>query len=446
MDTNTWEDTSARKEGKAEYIQTLIGRWCKQLNVLSEIAKFQPQAAYAAFVSGFRHRFTYHIRTTSGIETEMQKIDNAIDTKFLPALLDHRSVSRHERELLSLPARLGGLGIPIFSDICAEENANSKKICQDLSNNIVIQNDTPAPRGESMPIHHRRREIANQREARNKSLLQNLRSGMNDEQLRANDLAQQKGSSAWLTALPLANEGYVLTKREFYDAIYLRYRWQMKRLPSYCACGKPFTVDHALSCLKGGFIHRRHDEIRDLLAAAISDVAYDVSTEPALAPLTGEVLPPSANSADDARVDIAARGFWQRCEKAFFDVRVFNPYASTHRRQTLSSSFNANEREKKRQYNQRIVQVEHGSFTPVVLSAFGGCGRETHHFLSTLAEKLAAKKKFAPSIVLSWLRRKIAFALLRSQVVCIRGSRTWRDNSIPSTSDIPLSEWNSNIL
>ena len=61
-------------------------------------------------------------------------------------------------------------------------------------------------------------------------------------------------------------------------------------------------------------------------------------------------------------------GFWQRCEKAFFAVRVLNPYASTHQRQTLNSSFNANEREKKRQYNQRIIEVEHGSFTPVVLA------------------------------------------------------------------------------
>ena len=109
---------------------------------------------------------------------------------------------------------------------------------------------------------------------------------MSEEQLRANDLAQQKGSSAWLTALPLADEGYVLTKREFYDAIRTRYRWQLKRLPSYCACGKSFTVDHALTCLKGGFIHRRHDEIRDLLAAVLKEVSYDASSEPALAPLT----------------------------------------------------------------------------------------------------------------------------------------------------------------
>lgn len=68
-------------------------------------------------------------------------------------------------------------------------------------------------------------------------------------------------------------------------------------------------MDHAVSCLRGGFVHRRHDEIRDLLATAIDEVANDVSTEPAVTPLTGEQLPPSANSAEDARVDIAARGF-----------------------------------------------------------------------------------------------------------------------------------------
>ena len=171
----------------------------------------------------------------------MQQVDNVIDTKSLPALLDHHSFSRHERELLSVPTRLGGLGTPIFSNICVAENMNSKIISQYLSSNIVIQNHTPAP-GRGDCIQDQRREIANQWEAGYKSLLDNLRSNMSEEQLRANALAQQNGSSA--------DEGYVLTKREFYDAIYLRYRWQLKRLPSYYACSKSFTVDHALSCLR----------------------------------------------------------------------------------------------------------------------------------------------------------------------------------------------------
>ena len=64
------------------------------------------------------------------------------------------------------------------------------------------------------------------------------------------------------------------------------------------------TAYHALSRPKEGFIHQRHDEVCDLLAAAIDNVPYDISIEPTLAPLTGEVLSSSANSADDARVDI----------------------------------------------------------------------------------------------------------------------------------------------
>ena len=200
-------------------------------------------------------------------------------------------------------------------------------------------------------------------------------------------------------------------------------------------------MDHALSCSKGGFIHRRHDEIRDLLAATIDEVSHDVSTEPALTPLSGEILPPSANKADDARLDIAARGFWQRCEKAFFDVRIFNPYASTHRNQSLASSFKNNEKEKKRQYNERVVRVEHGSFTPVIFSVFGGCSRETQHFLTTLADKLATKRHLRTSAVMSWLRKRISFALIRAQVLCIRGCRSWQyPTAAPLVTDIALSE------
>ena len=39
-------------------------------------------------------------------------------------------------------------------------------------------------------------------------------------------------------------------------------------------------------------------------------------------PLPGEVLISSANSSDKARLDVSARGFWQRGQRTFFDVRV----------------------------------------------------------------------------------------------------------------------------
>ena len=43
---------------------------------------------------------------------------------------------------------------------------------------------------------------------------------MSNEELRANDLAQLKGGSALLTALPLEDdENFALNKRAFYDAV-----------------------------------------------------------------------------------------------------------------------------------------------------------------------------------------------------------------------------------
>ena len=90
----------------------------------------------------------------------------------------------------------------------------------------------------------------------------------------------------------------------------------------------------------------------------------------------------SANVSDEARLDIAARGFWQKYEMAFFDVRVFNPFAKSYQNQNLQTAFDNNEKEKKRTYNQRVIQVEHGSFTPLVFSAYGGSILSTNFLMN----------------------------------------------------------------
>ena len=51
-----------------EYADKLVNSWCGQSMVLSKIAKTEPQAAYAAFVSGFKHKLTYYIRTMPNIK------------------------------------------------------------------------------------------------------------------------------------------------------------------------------------------------------------------------------------------------------------------------------------------------------------------------------------------------------------------------------------------
>ena len=400
----------------------------EQLQTLSKFAKSEPQAAYSAFTAGFRHKVTYFIRTIPNLCDVLKPLDETIDNNFIPAITEGHHCSSRDRRLLALPTKLGGMGIPIFSQLCEKEYDNSRSATQQLRANIQSQvQGLDIDRNREREAENNIRKDKTQFE---KEELAQIRSTMTKEELRANDVAQQKGASAWLNALPLQDEGYVLSKREFFDAVTMRYQWPLKRLPLNCACGKKFELEHANSCNRGGFIIRRHDRVRDMLAEMIDDVAYDVCVEPALQPLTGERLQSQANTEDEARLDVSARGFWQRGEMAFFDVRIFNPFAKTHLNAKLDTVFNSQELQKKRSYNERVIRVEHGSFTPVVMSAFGGLGRETSKFVSRLTEKIAEKHDLCTSTVANYIRTKISFELVRSQVMCIRGARVKRQANI----------------
>ena len=258
------------------------------------------------------------------------------------------------------------------------------------------------------------------------------------------DLAQEKGASSWLTSLPIEEFGFALHKGAFYDTLALRYNWQPLRTPSTCGCGAKFSVEHTLSCPKGGFPSIRHNEIRDLTANLLTQVCNDVRIEPELQPITGESLTgASSNVQDGARLDIAANGFWGgRFERTYFDVRVFNPYAPSNRQSSLSSCYRKQESLKKRAYEQRVREVEHASFTPLVLSATGGMANEATVFYKRLASCLAMKWDQSYSSTLSLLRCRLTFSLLRSAIQCIRGARSSCGHAAKSLPpiDVAISE------
>jgi hypothetical protein len=265
-----------------------------------------------------------------------------------------------------------------------------------------------------------------------------------DSLRRSVKLASEKGSSTWLTVLPLSEHGFALHKGAFHDALALRYGWTPDRLPSKCACGASFSVEHALSCAKGGFPSIRHNEIRDLTATLLTEVCNDVCIEPELQPVTDEELTGStANSQAGARLDIAANGVWGGTfERTFFDVRVFNPHAPSNRHTNLQSVYRKHEQIKKRAYEQRIREVEHATFSPLVLSATGGLAREANIFYKRLASMLASKWDHTYSHTLRWLRCRLAFSLLRSSIQAIRGARSSCGHAIrmPMAVDLIISE------
>ena len=81
-------------------------------------------------------------------------------------------------------------------------------------------------------------------------------------------------------------------------------------MPLKCECGNNLSVEHAMSCARGGFPSIRRTEIRDLTATLLTEVCNNVCTEPELQPVSQESLRgASANRQDGARLDIAANGF-----------------------------------------------------------------------------------------------------------------------------------------
>ena len=121
-----------------------------------------------------------------------------------------------------------------------------------------------------------------------------------------------------------------------------------------------------------------------------------------------------------------ARNVWERHRSAFFDVRVYHPNAVSYRDLEPQQIYRIHENEKKRLYSERVLDIEHGTFTPLVLTTTGGMGKECLMHHSRLAKLIAIKKEEQYAKTISWIRTRTSFALLRSALVCLRGSRTRR--------------------
>merc|ERR1711954_456355 len=100
----------------------------------------------------------------------------------------------------------------------------------------------------------------------------------------------------------------------------------------------------------------RHDEENRIFAYQAKQVFKDVETEPPLQRLSGEEFKyKTTNVRPDARSDTRIRGVWTKRQHAFFDFRVFYPFASSHESKTQEALYKSIAKTKKREYEQRII-------------------------------------------------------------------------------------------
>ena len=170
---------------------------------------------------------------------------------------------------------------------------------------------------------------------------------------------------------------------------------------------------------------QRHDGVRNLLTSLIGKVCTNVEVEPQLQPLDSERFNlRSAVISPEARLDFKAGELLVSWSYSIFDVRVTHVNSKCNQGKATSTNFKEQEEEKKWKYQQRVLDVEMGSFTPLVFGTNGGMGADCNCFLKRLAEKLSEKNEEPYHITITWIRTLLSFEILRSVHTCVRGSRT----------------------
>jgi hypothetical protein len=81
------------------------------------------------------------------------------------------------------------------------------------------------------------------------------------------------------------------------------------------------------------------------------------------------------------------------------------------------------ESEKHRAYEQRIIEVEHGTFPPLVFSSSEGWGLSATIAYRRLANLISEKQGQCYNSVINWIRCRVSHSL-NSAVVCIRAPRS----------------------
>jgi len=133
--------------------------------------------------------------------------------------------------------------------------------------------------------------------------------------------------------------------------------------------------------------------------------------------ISGKKLSRGSNKAQDARLHIHARGFWEQQRSAFFDARVCHPNSEAYKDLEPQQFYRTHDNKEKRLYSRRVLRIEHGAFTPLVFTTTGGMGKGCLRYHSRLVELIAIKKGEQYAKTMSWIRSRISFALLRSALV-----------------------------
>ena len=95
----------------SEFVMGKVKQWTKELKSLSNIVASQHHAAFAPYTHGVVSKWSYISRTIPNISHHLRSLEDTIHSDFIPSIMGIPPPNDSVRNLLTLPARLRGLGI-----------------------------------------------------------------------------------------------------------------------------------------------------------------------------------------------------------------------------------------------------------------------------------------------------------------------------------------------
>jgi hypothetical protein len=426
------------REDRDAWLSPMVKKWVHGVEKLAAVATRFPHSAYAGLVSCLSAEWQYVCRTVPDAGPSLAPVEDALRTKFLPAVIGVEGpIDADLRTLLGNGVKNGGLAVRDPTLAAASLYSTSVQATAMLTGTL-LRNDPI-----SVDAHRKcvRAAGAKHRQTRRDGEVAFHTALMERSPPKVKKrMERTTAAGAWLSTIPDRFSGTELTRDEWLDNVAIRYGRRPANLPDHCdGCGAGLTMEHALSCKRGGLVGIRHDDVRDEWAhlCSIALTESRVVIEPTI--LYGNGSRAGANNAtptsphhasttstttlgDEARGDVLAHGFWNRGRGTVFDVRICDTDSRSYGHTSSSKILERHAKEKKDKYENACLDRRR-DFTPLVYSIDGMASKDARTAERRIAWLLAKKWSRTYSDMANFIRTRMSLAIVRSNTLLLRGDR-----------------------
>ncbi|KAL7478797.1 hypothetical protein ACHAW6_004593 [Cyclotella cf. meneghiniana] len=330
-----------------EWLSPMIQRWVTGIEQPAAIMTRFPHSAYAGLVSLLSAKWQYICRTIPDVGPSLAPVEQALRTKFLPAITGFTDpIDNKFRTLLGNGVKTSGLAIRDPTVAAASLYSTSAEATDMLAGTLI----------RNKPINiEAHRNCVRAAGAAHRKTRRNGEAAFHTTLMERSPPKVKKRmeraavTGAWLSTIPDRFSGTKLTKEEWFDNVAIRYGKRPANLTDQCdGCGSGLTLEIGLSCKKSGLIGICHDDVLDEWAHQCSIALTDscIVIEPAI--FYGNGMRAGANSAansttnamtatnraitlgDEARGDVLAHSFWNHRRRTVFDIRICNTNSQSY--------------------------------------------------------------------------------------------------------------------